>query len=133
MMAERHPDVFSYHLNSKGTQKNVPKIVLGILSPHIIHVKTTWNIVYKFLKMKVFSKDTNILPQIHWISNIFEHSATTIGGFCVPLNYPILNFKKTVCPKNVWMRHWMASWKTILNWSINSISSYYDLIGKFCL
>ena len=28
-------------------------------------------------------------------------------GFWVSLNYPVLNFKKTVCPKNVWMRHWM--------------------------
>ena len=36
----------------------------------------------------------------------FWHSATIIGGFRVSRNYPILNFKKTVCPKNVWMRHW---------------------------
>ena len=49
---------------------------------------------------------SNVLPQMHWTSNIFGHSATTIGGFWVSLNYPILNFKKTVCPKNVWMQHW---------------------------
>ena len=26
--------------------------------------------------------------------------------FLASLDYPILNFKKTVCPKNVWIRHW---------------------------
>ena len=60
------------------------------------HVRTIWNIVYEYLK--IFSRDTNILPQMHWTSNIFRHSATTIGGFSVLLTYPILNFKKTVCP-----------------------------------
>ena len=35
----------------------------------------------------------------------FEHSPITIMGFGVSLKYPIFNFKKTVCPKNVWMQH----------------------------
>ena len=82
-----------------------PKKVLTTLFPYIVHVKTKWNIVYKNLKTKIFSRDTNILPQMHWTSNIFGPPATTIGGFWVSLNYPILNFKKTVCPKNVWIRH----------------------------
>ena len=73
---------------------------------YIFHVKTKWNIVYEYLKTKIFSRDANILPQMHWTSNIFGHSAITIGSFWVSLNYPILNFKKTVYPKNVWMRHW---------------------------
>ena len=30
---------------------------------------------------------------------------TIIGSFWVSLNYQILNFKKTVCPKKVWMQH----------------------------
>ena len=30
-------------------------------------------------------------------------SATIIGGFWVSLIYSILNFKKMVCPKKVWM------------------------------
>ena len=51
--------------------------------------------------------DTNILPQMHWTLNIFGPSATTVGGFGVSLNYSILNFKKSVCLKNVWMRHYM--------------------------
>ena len=41
-------------------------------------------------------------------------------GFWVSLNYPILNFKKTVCSKNVWMRHWpffLSRWKGSL-WNI---------------
>ena len=82
-----------------------PKKVLTTLFPYIVHVKTKWNIVYKNLKTKIFSRDTNILPQMHWTSNIFGPPATTIGGFWVSLNYPILNFKKTVCPKNVWIWH----------------------------
>ena len=82
-----------------------PKKVLVTLFPYIFHIKTKWNIVYKYLKTKIFSRDTNILPQMHWTSNIFGHSATTIGVFWVSLNYPILNFKKMVCPKNVWIWH----------------------------
>ena len=81
-----------------------PKSFCNLFST--FHVKSKLNMVYEHLKTKIFSRDTNILPQMHWTSNIFGHSATTIGGFWVSLNYPILNFKKTVCPKNVWMQHW---------------------------
>ena len=82
----------------------VPKKFVTLF-PDIFHVKAKWSIVYEYLKTKIFSRDTNILPQMHWTSNIFGHSAITIGSFWVSLNYPILNFKKTVCPKNVWMWH----------------------------
>ena len=92
-----HPDVFWYRLNGMGAKRNV--------FPCMFHVKPKWNIVYIYLKNKNFSRDSNILPQMHWTSDIFGHSATIIGGFGVSLNYPILNLKKTVCPKNVWMRH----------------------------
>ena len=62
----------------------------------------------QYLQTKIFSRDTNILPQAHWISNIFGHSSgTTTGRFWVSLNCPILNFKKTVCQKNIWMQHWV--------------------------
>ena len=96
-----------------GAQKNVPKKVLVTRFPYIFHVKPKWNIAYKYLKTKIFSRDSNILPQMHWTSNIFEHSATVIGVFWLSLNYPIIHFKKTVCPKNVWMRHchkWNIGW-----------------------
>ena len=85
---------------------------------YIFHVKTKWNIVYQYLKTKTFSRDKNIFLQIHWISNLFEHSPTTIGGFGVSLEYPILNFKKTVCPKNVWMQHrlFCIRWQKDLDW-----------------
>ena len=59
----------------------VPKKVLATLFPDIFHVKTKWNIVYKFLKTKIFSRHKNILSQMHWKSNIFGHSASTNGGF----------------------------------------------------
>ena len=100
--------------------KNAPKKVLGTLFPYIFHVKPTWNIVYKYLKTKIFSRDSNILLQMHWTSNIFQHSATIIGSFWVLLNYPILNFKKTVCPKNVWMQHCIQT----ISWNILPLQIY---------
>ena len=35
-----HPDVFWYHLNGMGAQKNTPKKVLLTLIPYIFHLKT---------------------------------------------------------------------------------------------
>ena len=67
--------------------------------PCMFHVKPKWNIVYKYLKNKKFFKIPKYRSQTHWTSNIFVHSATIIGGLGVSLNYPILNFKKTVFPK----------------------------------
>ena len=55
--------------------------------------------ICEYLKTKIFSRDTNILSQMHGTSNIFGHSATTTGGLGVSLNYPILNLKKMACPK----------------------------------
>ena len=95
-----HPDVFWYRLNGIGGQK------ILILFPHIFYVKPKLNIVYEYLKTKTFSREANILPQMHWTLNIFGPTATNIEGFWVSLNYWMLNFKKTVCLKNVWMRHW---------------------------
>ena len=43
------------------------------------------------IQTKIFSRDSNILSQVHLTSNIFGPSATIIWGFGVPLNYPILN------------------------------------------
>ena len=94
-----HSDVFWYHWNSMGAQKNVPKNVLVTLFPYVFHVKTKWNIVYQYLKIIIFSRDINIIPQMHWTSNIFGHSATTIGVFCISLNCPILNLILNGMPK----------------------------------
>ena len=95
---------FWYRLNGMGAQENVPKKVLVTLFPYLFHVKTKWSSL-QILKTEIFSIDTNILPQMHWALNIFGPSATTIGVFGVSLTYPILNFKKSLCPKNVWMQH----------------------------
>ena len=100
-----HPDVFWYHLNGMGTQKNAPEKVLVKLFPYKFHVKPKWNIIYKYLKTKIFSRESNILPQMHWTLNIFGQSTTIIGIFWISWNCPILNFKKTICTKNVWMQH----------------------------
>ena len=73
--------------------------ILVTLFSYIFHVKTEWNIVWEYLKTKTFSRDTNILPQMHWTSNNFGNSAATIGGFWVLLNYLILNLSKRYVQK----------------------------------
>ena len=92
-----------------GHPKMCTQKALVTLFLFIFHVKSKWNIVCEYLKTKIFSRDTVIFPEMHWTSNIFRPSATTIGGFGVSLIYPILNLKKTVCPKKVWMRHWYVA------------------------
>ena len=88
-------------------KKMCSKKVLVILLPYIFHVKPKYSL--QILKNKVISRESNILPQMHWTSDIFGHSATIIGSFQVSLNYPFLNFKKMVCPKSVWMQHWLGA------------------------
>ena len=56
-------------------------------------------------KQKSFQEAQISFPKCIEHQIFLGFSATTIGGFWVSLNYPILNFKKTVCPKNVWMQH----------------------------
>ena len=68
-----------------------PKNVLVTLFPYIFDVKTKWNTVYKYLKnIYIYFHETNILLKMHWTSNIFGPSATSVSCFRVSLNYPIL-------------------------------------------
>ena len=83
-----------------GAQKNAPKEVLVTLFPHIFHIKPKWNIVCKYLKTKIFSRHSNIIPQMHWTSNIFGYTAAIIGGFWASLNYPILKHLDAALPLN---------------------------------
>ena len=106
-----HPEVFCYHLNCMGAQKNAPKKILVSSFSIYISCKNKMKYSPQIHKNKKFFKRHKILPQMHWTSNIFGPSATTIEGFWVSLNYPILNFKKTVCSKYVWIRHWWDSSK----------------------
>ena len=94
-----------------GCQKKSAQKVLVTPFPCIFHLEAKRNIVYKQLKAKNISRDSNILPQMHLTSNIFGHSATIIWGL---LNCPILNIKKMVCTKNVWMRHCLENKKFLL-------------------
>ena len=89
-----------YERPKKGTHKSSCNTFSMYIS------RKNWMKCTLFLSLETVSRDTNILPQMHWTSNNFGHSGTTIGGFWVSLNYPILNFKKTVCPKNIWMWHY---------------------------
>ena len=112
-----------------GHPKYAPKNFLVTLFPYIFHIKPKWNIVCEYLKTKIFSRDSNILPQMHWVSNTFDTQlATIIGGFRLSLNYPILNFTKKVCPKNVWMLHW--SHKTNIEKHSHNSAKTYILIIK---
>ena len=72
-----HPDVFWYRVNGMGAQKSS----CNTFSIYIFHVKPKWNIAYEYLKTKVFSRDSNILPQMRWISNIFGLTAAITGRF----------------------------------------------------
>ena len=47
-------------------RKYAQKNSCNTFSIYIFHVKTKWNIIYEYLKTKIFSRDTTILPQIHW-------------------------------------------------------------------
>ena len=97
-----------------GCPKKCTQKVLASFFLYMFHIKTKSNIVSEYLKTKIFSRDTNILPQMLWLSDIFGHSVTTIGGFWVSLNYPIPTFKKRVCPENIWMWHWPSPWILLL-------------------
>ena len=66
-------------------------------------IKPKWNIVYKYLKKKTFFQETQISFPKCIEHKIFFDIQLQLLGLRVSLNYPILNFKKTVCPKNVWM------------------------------
>ena len=108
-----HPDVFWYRLNGMGAQKNAPQKVLVTL----FHIKRKWNIIYKYLKNKsLFKRLKYASPNALNIKYFWALSATIIGGFWISLNYPIFNLKKTVCPKNVWMRHW--TWTSTMSHEI---------------
>ena len=73
--------------------------------PCLFHVKPKWNIVYKYLKIKNFFKRLEYPSPNALNIRCFWTLSYNYWRFGVSLNYPILNFKKTVCPKNVWMRH----------------------------
>ena len=48
-----------------GRPKNAPKKVLVTLFPYTFHLKRKGNKVYEYLRTKIFSRDSNILPQMH--------------------------------------------------------------------
>ena len=103
---ELHPDVFWYRLSSMAPKKYVQKSSCYSFS-HMFDVKTKLNIVYENLKTKIFSRDTYYSPDALNIKYFWTLSYNH-WVFLASLNYPILNFKKMICPKNVWMRHWYA-------------------------
>ena len=67
--------------------------------------KIKWNIAYKYLKNKHFFKRPKYPSPNALNIRYFWTLTYNYWGFEVSLSYRILNFKKMVCPKNVWMRH----------------------------
>ena len=78
-----HPYVFWYRLDGMGTQKNAPKKQKSFQETHISFIKCVEHQIFLDTQLQL------------------------LGVFWISLNYPILNFKKRVCPKNVWIRHWL--------------------------
>ena len=108
LYAVPHPDVFWYHLNGMGAQKICPQKI--------------W--------------DTSTFPQMHWASNTFGHSVTTVEVFWASLNYSILNFKKIVCPKNIWMRHLYTrfifnNYRSFVNLLLQLVRSYVVMVFTY--
>ena len=66
---------------------------------------------------KFFSRKCYLLKKlsVNFFSEIIleimkmEPSSSTVGWLRETLKEPYANFKKTLCPKNVWMRHCTAS------------------------
>ena len=113
-------------------------VPLRCLKDHLYAVSHP-NIFWYHLSGMGAQKNTpqkSILPQMHWTSNIFWHSVATIGVFWASLNYSILNFKKTVCPKNVWMRHWYArfifnNYRSFVNSLLQLVRSYVVIVFTY--
>ena len=76
------------------------------------------NIVYEYLKTKIFSRATNI-PKCIGHQIFLDTQLQPLGISWIWLNYPIFNFKKRLCPKNVWIQHWL-----IQLWRIHTRGQY---------
>ena len=85
----------------------------------------------RILKNKNLSKRLKYPSPNELSIKYFWHSATIIGGFRVSLNYPILNFKKTVCPKNVWIGYCWCTLILFLHVFLNTIT-YQNNLWKQC-
>ena len=100
----------------------------AFISSQNILIKAKSKIVFEYVRKNLFKRQISFLKCIkhQWTlnNNIFGHSATTIGGVWVSLNYPILNFKKTVCPKSVWSLNVALKWLnlTLLMWNSPQIN-----------
>ena len=100
---------FVFFLNGFGAQKMDSKKCLQHFFPGRFMEKLN-EMVYKYFSIKNLFKrhEYAMLPQGHQISNIFGPFAHTKRGLHVLLNYPYINIKKMVYPKNVWIRHYLG-------------------------
>ena len=78
-----------------------PKKVLITLFQYLFHVKTEWNISTNDRRNRHKYPSPNTLIIKYFWALSYNHC----GEYGVSLIYPILNFKKSVCPKSIWMQH----------------------------
>ena len=71
-----------------------------------ISLKTKWNIVYKYLKTKNIFKRPKYPSPNALNTKYFRTLGYNLYGFFGITELPNFIFKKTVCPKNLWWRHW---------------------------
>ena len=98
-----HPELFCTVCTEGTPKKYVPKEVFTLLSC-IFYV--TINEMVVIASESLFKKRRYAW---HSISNIFIISTSNIGWLRVSLKQPFANFKKIICPKNVWMCHCLSA------------------------
>ena len=118
-----HLDVVWYRLTVWTLKK-----ILFTVSQCIFYETTKWNIAYEYLKIEIFSRDTNILSNKHWTLNIFGPSATTIGEIWDHQAIQSLTSRKWYAQKTSWwalvLRIMVVHWKIQLlsrgSWNTNT-------------
>ena len=85
--------------------KIAPKKVLVTLFPYIFLLRSKWNIVNEYLKIKIFSRDTNI----------FGRSATTIGGFGISPKTSGCSTGSFIYIRKIYRKTNISCWKNLVN------------------
>ena len=92
---------------ASGCQKKCAQKVIVTLFPYLFHIKTKWNIVYVYLKTKIFSRDKYPSPTACIKHKIFlDPQLQPLRVFGYHVTIQSLTSRKQYAQKNVWMQHW---------------------------
>ena len=86
-------------------KKMHPKSSCNLFSIHISCLNYMKYSIRIVKNKNLFKRHKYPSPNAFSIKYFWTLSCNHWGGFWVSLNYPILNFKKTVCPKTFWVQH----------------------------